>query len=262
MRLAVQHRTAYRFSRPVTDIIQALRLTPQSCLSQTVLEWRIDVDCDARLRESRDGYGNIVHMLYVNAPQVFLRATELTQPDEGLRAFAAAAAAGGPKPLDLLHRINGALYEQMVFDTASTSAATPAAAAYEARRGVCQDFAHIFVTAARLAGIPARYVSGHLFRRDGLAVQSASHAWSEAYVADLGWVAFDPANGICADDAYVRLAAGLDYGEAAPLVGARRGGGDETMTVEVAVTEANRWSQSQRQRQTGGGSQSQSQSQG
>ena len=292
MRLAVQHRTRYRFSRPVTDIIQALRLTPQSCLSQTVLEWRIDVDCDARLRESRDGYGNIVHMLYVNAPvtelaitatgrvitensagvvqglpadlppAVFLRATELTQPDEALRAFAAAAGAGEPKPLDLLHRINGALYEQMLFDTASTSAATPAAAAFAAKRGVCQDFAHIFVTAARLAGIPARYVSGHLFRRDGLAVQSASHAWSEAYVADLGWVAFDPANGICADDAYVRLAAGLDYGEAAPLVGARRGGGSETMTVEVSVTEANRWSQSQRQRQSGNGSQSQSQSQG
>ena len=75
MRLAVQHRTRYRFSRPVTDIIQALRLTPQSCLSQTVLEWRIDVDCDARLRESRDGYGNIVHMLYVNAPVTELAIT-------------------------------------------------------------------------------------------------------------------------------------------------------------------------------------------
>ena len=284
MRLAVQHRTRYRFSRPVTDIIQALRLTPQSCLSQTVLEWRIDVDCDARLRESRDGYGNIVHMLYVNAPvtelaitatgrvitensagvvqglpadlppAVFLRATELTQPDEALRAFAAEAAEGGPKPLDLLHRINGALYEQMVFDTASTSAATPAAAAFAAKRGVCQDFAHIFVTASRLAGIPARYVSGHLFRRDGLAVLSASHAWSEAYVADLGWVAFDPANGICAGDANGRVATGHDYGEAAPIVGARRGGGDEQMDVTVQVSQIARRSQNQSQSQSQSGS--------
>ena len=106
---------------------------------------------------------------------------------------------------------------------ADTSAEQAAAAGH----GVCQDFAHIFIAAARLLGIPARYVSGHLFRRDGAHAQEAAHAWAEAWVGDLGWVAFDPANGICADDAYVRVACGLDYRDAAPVAGARSGGGAE-----------------------------------
>lgn len=284
MRLNVFHRTRYVFTRPLTDVIQLLRLTPSSCLTQTVLEWRIDVDCDARLRESRDGYGNIVHMLYVNRPvtelaitaagrvitenragvveglpndlprDVFLRPTALTLPDEALRALGVGL--GGEGALAKMHALNAALFAGMIFCADSTTAATPAAKAYAERRGVCQDFAHIFIAVARTIGIPARYVSGHLFRRDGNGAQSASHAWAEAWVDDLGWVAFDPTNGICADDAYIRIAAGLDYGEAAPVVGARRGGGDEQMTVEVQVGRTARRSQTQSQ-----GSERQSQGQ-
>ena len=268
MRLDVLHRTEYKFSQPLVDVIQLLRLTPLSCLTQTVLDWRIDVDCDARLRESRDGYGNVVHMLYVNEPvtsltikatgkvitenrsgvveglpsdlppAVFLRSTALTLPDPALRALVDKVVADAP--LATLHGLNALLHERLVFDAESTTAATPAAAAYEARRGVCQDFAHIFIAVARTALIPARYVSGHLLRRDGSGPQPASHAWVEAWVEGLGWVAFDPANGICADEAYIRVAAGLDYSEAAPLAGARRGGGTEEMTVMVEVKRAGR----------------------
>jgi len=100
---------------------------------------------------------------------------------------------------------------------------------------VCQDHAHIFLAAARVLNIPARYVSGHLFRRDGAVAQQAGHAWVEAFVEGLGWVAFDPANGICTDDAYVRVAVGLDYGDASPTTGRRRGGGEECLDVEVRV---------------------------
>lgn len=92
-------------------------------------------------------------------------------------------------------------------------------------------------------GTPARYVSGHLFRRDGQEQQPAAHAWTEAHVAGFGWVGFDPANGICADDAYVRVATGLDYSGAAPLSGARTGGGEENLSVDVRVS----MSQSQQQ---------------
>src|SRR3546814_2710912 len=63
----------------------------------------------------------------------------------------------------------------------------------------------------------ARYISGHLLRQDGAELQEAAHAWAEAHVPGLGWVAFDPANGICADEHYVRVAAGLDYRDAAPV---------------------------------------------
>ena len=289
MRLTITHRTRYRFTKPLVDVVQMLRLTPLSCHNQTVLDWRIDVDCDARLREARDGYGNCLHALYVDQPvttlsitasgqvitddragvvaglpsdlppAVFLRPTLLTSPDEALHDFAAEVCAQSPAPIDRLHALSAALHERLTFDADSTDASTPAAVAFAAGRGVCQDFAHVFITAARAAGIPARYVSGHLFRRDGTNAQPASHAWTEAWVEDLGWVAFDPTNGICADDAYVRIAAGLDYGDVAPIVGARRGGGSEEMKVEVQVTSSPRTRQSQRQ---GRGGQSQVQTQG
>lgn len=277
MRLSINHRTNYRFSRPLIDVVQILRLTPSTCLNQTVLDWRIDVDCNARLREARDGYGNVVHALYVDQPvttlsitatgqvitddragvvtglpsdlppAVFLRPTDLTAPDDVLFAFATEIAGRVPAPLDRLHAISAAILKQMTFDADASGVSTAAADAFSAKRGVCQDFAHIFIAAARVGGIPARYISGHLYRRDGSGTQPATHAWAEAWIAELGWVAFDPTHGICADDAYVRIAAGLDFGDVSPIVGARRGGGIEEMAVDVSVTKSARSVQSQRQ---------------
>ncbi len=105
----------------------------------------------------------------------------------------------------------------------------------------------MLIGAARYLGIPARYISGHLFRRDGAHAQDAAHAWAEAWVGDLGWVAFDPTNGICTDDAYVRVACGLDYRDAAPVAGARSGGGAEELAVEVEVSETQTQAQFQSQ---------------
>ena len=196
--------------------------------------------------------------------EVFLRPTPLTDPQGELIALADEVRHTSGGPLAVLHALNSAVHQKMTFEAGATEAQTPAAVAYEARRGVCQDFAHIFIATARLCGFPARYVSGHLFRRDVSTLQEAGHAWAEAWLPDLGWIAFDPAHGICADDAYVRIAAGLDYGDAAPIVGNRRGGGTETMSVEVTVGALAPRSRRQSQRQTqgrDGKGQSQSQSQ-
>ena len=70
--------------------------------------------------------------------------------------------------------------------------------------------------------------------------QEAGHAWAEAHVPDFGWVAFDPANGICATDAHIRVAVGLDYLGAAPVRGTRYGGGGEQLSVTVVVDQAQR----------------------
>ena len=277
MQLAINYVTRYRYVEPASSIIQLLRLTPQSFRGQNVLDWRIDVDCNARLKEGRDGYGNITHMLYVEGSveelritvtgkvltedltgivqglahdlpqQVFLRSTPLTASSSGLRQLATALKNQGGTPLEKLHRLTVAIHSRMNFDTASTEAGTVAADAFDAGHGVCQDFTHIFVAAARGLEIPARYVSGHLFRRDGSEVQEAAHAWAEAWVDGLGWVGFDPTNGISTDDAYVRVACGLDYRDAAPMAGARSGGGREELSVEVQVSEVRRQAQSQTQ---------------
>jgi transglutaminase-like putative cysteine protease len=273
MRLSVNHNTSYRYSEPTRRIIQLLRVTPVSFQGQTVLSWRIDVDCDARLREGRDGFGNVTHMLYVDQPvrvltlsvsgrvltednagivravpgdlphQVFLRETPLTAAGDALDWLAMDISDERAAPLDTLHGLNRRIHERMRFDVDATAVGTRAEDAFGAGHGVCQDFAHIFIAVARRLGIPARYISGHLFRRDGAHQQPAAHAWVEAWVADIGWIAFDPTNGISTDDAYLRVACGLDYQEAAPVVGARSGGGTEELSVEVAVHQARSQSQ-------------------
>lgn len=267
MRLAVHYSTTYTYAEPVRRVIQLLRVEPLSFAGQSVLDWRVDVDHDAKLREGRDGYGNVTHMLYVDSPvssltisiagrvltedkhgivqglphdlppEIFLRSTQLTAPGPAIEALAHACAGKGGT-IDHLHRLVGRIHQNLRFDTEATEVETRAEQAASEGHGVCQDFAHIFLAAARLAGIPARYVSGHLFRRDGQHEQQAAHAWTEAWVEDLGWVAFDPVNGISTDDAYLRVACGLDYRDAAPIAGARSGGGDERLTVEVRVSEA------------------------
>jgi transglutaminase-like putative cysteine protease len=269
MRIRIDYRTSYRYDAPAAGIVQALRLRPGDHDAQHVRHWRVDVDVDGVMRESRDAFGNRVDMFYADAaataltiavvgeadvadaaglvrgaaeplpPAVFLRSTELTAPGAAVIELAEAARRGSA--LETLHALMAEIHGRMAFDTAATDSATGAIEAIASGRGVCQDFAHIFAAGARHLGVPARYVSGHLARDD---VQEAAHAWAEAFVPDLGWVAFDPANGICATDAYLRVAVGLDYLDAAPVRGARRGGGGESLSVVVQAVDAMRQSQS------------------
>ena len=137
--------------------------------------------------------------------------------------------------MDRLHRLLGAVYGYMRFDAGHTDTATSAAEAFVLKHGVCQDLAHIFIACSRALNLPARYVSGHLARSEGEIDQEAAHAWAEAYIEDLGWVGFDPANGVCPTESYVRVAVGLDYLGAAPVRGSRYGGGGEHMDVKLRV---------------------------
>lgn len=274
MRLAIRHRTTYRFAQPQTRLVQLARLTPPSFAGQAVTNWSIDVDRDARVLSARDGYGNELTMIYVDGPidalsievagevltedragvvkgaaeplppLAFLRPTALTKPDDAIVQLAQQARDAGPGTLERMHALNRTLAERLRFDTAGMDVARAAAEALARGHGVCQDFAHIFVAAARAIDVPARYVSGHLYRRDGDAHQPAAHAWAEVCVEGLGWVGFDSANGVSPDDAYVRVAVGLDYREAAPLAGARTGGGTENLDVAVTVVQAGMQSQS------------------
>jgi transglutaminase-like putative cysteine protease len=153
-------------------------------------------------------------------------------------------AESGEAPLDFLHALLQRLHADMTFDVDPTHSATSAPEAFALKRGVCQDYAHIFIGCARAAGIPARFVAGHFLRADGIVHQDAGHAWAEAFVDGLGWVGFDPANGICTTDAHARVAIGLDYLGAAPVRGTRQGGGPESLLVRVMVDQAGRQSQS------------------
>jgi transglutaminase-like putative cysteine protease len=267
MRIRVRHATTYTYETAALDVVQALRVTPAAHDGQEVLNWRVDVDVDGVLRTMRDVFGNRLHLFYAEGPvtqltvrvtgeaevrdttgvvrgapepfppPLFLRPTTLTAADEALRAWAAEAP--GSDVLSRLHALMSELHARLRFDAAATGVETTAAQAFAAGHGVCQDYAHIFVAAARSLGVPARYVSGHLCRDDP-GEQEAAHAWAEAHVPDLGWTGFDAANGVCPDQRYLRVAVGLDYLDAAPVRGARRGGGQERLSVAVAARDAMR----------------------
>jgi transglutaminase-like putative cysteine protease len=133
-----------------------------------------------------------------------------------------------------MHVLMNAVRDKVDYVIGVTDAHTSAAEALSDGQGVCQDHAHIFISAARVMGVPARYVNGY-FLTDTDEPSEAHHAWAEAYIEGLGWLGFDPANGICPTDHYVRLACGLDAGSAAPIRGTRRGGTDEVLDVLVEV---------------------------
>ena len=269
MRIRISHLTTYRYDTPATSVIQTLRLTPRNHDGQYVTHWRIDVSADCRLDQHEDAFGNITHAFTADGPfselsvqvegevetrdtqgvvagaverfppSLYLRESALTAPSADLAAFAVAVRnAAGTDALKLLHHMLKQLHDVMVFDTSPTYASTTAAEAFALKRGVCQDFTHIFIAAARSLGIPARYVGGYFRRNDGVVDQDAGHAWAEAFVPDLGWVAFDATNGISATDAHVRVAVGLDYLGAAPVRGTRYGGAGESLAVNVRVDQA------------------------
>jgi transglutaminase-like putative cysteine protease len=240
-----------------------------------VVSWRIDLSKDCLLHKHEDAFGNITHSFTAEGPynelsiavegevdthgtnsvvrgaverfppSLFLRETALTLPDTAIIDFANTvrdSAAG--ETLPLLHLLTTALNREINFDSDPTHAATTAAEAFGLRRGVCQDLTHIFIAAARHLDVPTRYVGGHFYRADGVTAQDAGHAWAESYVEHLGWVGFDPANGIGTTQAHVRVSVGLDYLSAAPVRGVRYGGGSETLKVAVYVDQASRQSQS------------------
>ncbi|HEY1306959.1 MAG TPA: transglutaminase family protein [Vicinamibacterales bacterium] len=132
----------------------------------------------------------------------------------------------GHDPLVTLRWLMGEMYARFEYSPRSTRVDSPIEKALAARRGVCQDFAHIFLALVRPLGIPARYVSGYLFREVGSSDRSsdgATHAWVEARLPDLGWVGFDPTNNLIAEDRHVRVAIGRDYADVPPTRGVFKG---------------------------------------
>jgi transglutaminase-like putative cysteine protease len=273
MRIRVAFDTSYLYDRPAGRLVQLLKLTPRSHDGQHVAHWHVDVQPDGKLWSREDPLGNLTHTLYLSQPTpritvtvsgevetsdtagvvrgtverfpdvVFLRTTRLTEPDRFLCEFAQDAVAGlADDPIARLHALMGAVNREMTFDTTATDVGATAAQAFMLKRGVCQDLAHIFIAAARRLGYPARYVSGHLAHADGAELE-ASHAWAEVKVPDLGWVGFDPTNDVSPTEAHLRVAVGLDYLGAAPVRGARYGGGAEVLDVRLKA--ANSESQAQ-----------------
>lgn len=262
MFISVRHVTRYQYGTTARYSIQSLRLTPPSFDGQKVVRWSLSAPSFEKALRFRDGFGNVAHLIALSsshdgvaveahgvietqdkvgvvrglpevAPlRVFLRETEKTAPDNAIRDLAAGAKA--TDPLERLHILMDAVRDAVEYDIGSTDSGTTAKDVLAAGHGVCQDHAHVFISAARTIGVPSRYVNGYFLNGDDHPAE-AHHAWAECWVDGLGWVGFDAANRQCPTDHYVRLACGLDAGTAAPIRGCQRGGANEALDVLVEV---------------------------
>ena len=264
MRLRVQHQTSYEFDAPVQYALQQLRLRPKPHHGQKILDWSLDIEGGRRELEFEDQHRNHVDLVAIDPGHhqviilcrgevetvdnagvigqhegftplwLFQTTTPLTAPGPQLRKLVRQLDTEFDSDISRLHALSQLTLDTVGYQVDHTHAQTTAEEALAAGRGVCQDHAHIFITAARLMGFPARYVSGYLMMTDRIE-QDASHAWAEVHLDDIGWVGFDISNGISPDARYVRIATGLDYRDAAPVAGLRYGDAGESMLVSIQV---------------------------
>jgi transglutaminase-like putative cysteine protease len=139
-----------------------------------------------------------------------------------------------PKPegalSDVIERMMAAVASALVYEKKVTTARTPVGEALRLGRGVCQDYAHLFLAACRGIGLPARYVSGYIHQPG----EVATHAWCQVWTGN-GWLDIDPTRSTFAGDDYITIAVGRDYSDVPPNRGVWKGRAEETIAVSVKV---------------------------
>ena len=174
-------------------------------------------------------------------PAAYLYPTARTRLVDAITDYARSSFSPGRPVLaagiDLMRR----MHAEFVFDADATEVSTPAGEAFQARRGVCQDFAHIMISGLKGLGLPAAYVSGYLRTippagQPRLEGADATHAWVSLWCGDeLGWIGFDPTNAVLAQNDHIVLATGRDYSDVAPIDGIILAPEGQTLKVQVDV---------------------------
>lgn len=264
MRLSVNHTTTYTYDLPVEYGLQQVRLTPKERPGQKILSWDLQVEGGKKELCFTDEHANHVDLISINAGSTqltihcvgeveveanggvlgehsgfmalwnFKRETPLTASGSAIEKLIEELGSDFDNDVDKAHALSALILEHIPYTIGQTNADTNAESALIIGGGVCQDHAHVFISAMRRLGFPARYVSGYLMMNDRID-QDATHAWAEAYFDNLGWVGFDVSNGYSPDDRYIRVATGLDYQHASPISGMRYGDTSEKMTVQLQV---------------------------
>lgn len=245
------------FDAPVTEHHYVFRCLPVSDQRQQCYGLTFGIEPSGMIHEGIDGFGNRICGGEALAPHdslkvwaegtVFVDRSRIireemhplfrfpspyTGTDEALREYLRECrtqaicdrAEGTEFPVYLMD----CLYRDFSYKPGTTDVTTTAAQAWAGRQGVCQDYAHIFLSLCRLAGYPARYVAGMMVG------EGATHAWTEVY-ADGGWTGFDPTHNRLADDNYIKLSHGRDFGDCTIDRGCFRGFASQRQNIYVKV---------------------------
>jgi len=274
MQLRVRHTTGYRYPEGAIASFNEARMTPMTTADQIVLRSRVEVTPTPWMTEYRDYWGSVVTAFEVHEPHdellvvatstiqtsgaaaveqrvpwealtavrdrhvEFLTVSDWVKPPSDLLAELEPVRGQATTPSAYAHAVCDFVNDRLSYVEGATAVTSTGADAWQARSGVCQDFAHIALGALRSAGIPARYVSGYLHPNQdpviGEEVAGESHAWIEWW--DGAWIGFDPTNDRSADEHHVVVARGRDYDDVPPLRGIYSTRGDSELFVNVVVT--------------------------
>lgn len=274
-RMRIRHETIFSYDAEVSASYNEVRMTPVSNDHQTAADNRIEVRPTSASYRYRDYWGTIVHAFDTSAPHRELRVvasslvdtrsgtdrrgesagweglkdpkirdgyaewliqTGRTEPDAELRDLAAEVVRGAT-PGEAARAASEFVHDKIDYVPGVTGVHSRIGDVWSERKGVCQDIAHLTITLLRLAGIPARYVSGYLHPRAdaevGETVTGQSHAWVEWWDGD--WTAFDPTNAIPAGERHVIVGHGREYGDVTPFKGLYSGSAGSTLEVKVQI---------------------------
>lgn len=275
MRVRVRHEVMHRLEPGMRTAIASIRITPRNHFGQYVHRWSLDVQPDCRLYPQEDAFGNLAHTFSVESPgeeiiltaagevdtqdttgivrgtverfppSLFLRPTPLTELSPDITAFADLVRAEAKDELGRLHALMNAINEAV--EETKRPLEVPALAAaevWEAKAGCPGGLTHLFTAAAHHLGIPARHVSGYVADEEGT---GEAREWAEAHVPKIGWIAFDCGRSLCATEAYVRLAVGLDSLGVSVLKGVGVNVSETVSACDARCPSKDRQGQSQRQ---------------
>jgi transglutaminase-like putative cysteine protease len=274
-RMAIRHTTTTRYAGEVFASYNEVRLTPPDTASQTAIDQRIEIEPLSRLYTYVDYWGTIVHTFDVHDPHTelvvtghsvtdtsasphsgdapwevvhdplrhedlceFLAPSQFVGTDPTLTSAATELRDRASSPATAVQAAIDLVQDRLEYAPGHTTVTTSAVEAWQRRRGVCQDFAHVTLALLRGAGIPARYVSGYAHPARGAPIGEASagesHAWIDAWIG--GWIGFDPTHDEPVAERHVVIGRGRDYGDVAPLRGIYTGAGVRDQAVQVETT--------------------------
>jgi len=290
MRVTLSHITRLEYAAEVMEGVMDARLGPLSDDHQRWSRFELRAQPNASISRYVDGFGNAAHLITLRRPHRFLEVTSHGEV-ETLVVDPFAFPSKAPPPLspaeradyllpsalvpldaeienmaapfrpsaseDILEatqRLMSLVYEGFAYEQRVTDVFTTVPDIIAARRGVCQDFAHVLLALCRSIQVPARYVSGYIVTSHQYQTQSldgmtqtqsqsqeprrgadASHAWVEVFTPHYGWRGLDPTNNLVASEHHVKMAVGRDYRDVSPSRGAYRGGASEHLSVIVSV---------------------------
>lgn len=271
MLVAIRHKTELTYAEPITESVMELRMMPRTDAHQSLRSFELIIGPETPVFHHVDWQGNSAHhfsivdahdkVVIMAASTVethpekvrlhevtdllpfpslnhrlddFLMPHGAVQKDPRLTQFAENLGLLQEKRVAMvLAAVTARLTELVTYAKGVTRSSTTVSDVLDVGKGVCQDYAHVALALLRALGVPARYVSGYLYRPE--LPELETHAWVEAFVPSVGWIGVDPTHAQLTGESHVAVATGRSYADVPPNRGVYRGGAEERIDVSVRI---------------------------